>query len=70
MNNRQLNILLIIYTFFILIVTLFAILIITHKNDKISELDKKNKELQQELIDYKWQIEQVPYVIESWCNGE
>lgn len=70
MTNRQLNILLIIYTFLILTVMLFAILIITHKNDEIVKLTKKNVELNQEIIDYKWQIEQVPYIIESWCNGE
>lgn len=70
MTNRQLNILLIIYTFLILTVMLFAILIITYKNDEIVKLTKKNEELNQEIIDYKWQIEQVPYIIESWCNGE
>lgn len=32
------------------------------KNDK---LEKENAKLQQEIIDYKWQLEQVPLVIES-----
>ena len=46
-------------------------------NAQISELKKENEnlqheneKLQQENTDYKWQIEQVPYVIENWCKGE
>lgn len=34
------------------------------------KLKKENGELKQEIIDYKWQIEQVPYIIENWCNKE
>lgn len=37
---------------------------------KNKQLNEENKELTEQIIDYKWQIEQVPYVIESWCNGE
>ena len=33
----------------------------------------ENEGLQQEIKDYRWQLEQVPYLIESnlesWCNG-
>ncbi len=36
---------------------------ISQKEDKISDLEKLNES-------YEWQIEQVPYVIESWCKGE
>lgn len=39
-------------------------------NAQISELKRKNENLQQQVKDYKWQIEQVPYVIEFWCKGE
>ena len=38
------------------------------------KIKRENQELHQEIIDYKWQLEQVPYLIEanleSWCNGE
>ena len=37
------------------------------ENDK---LKKENSELKQENIDYKWQIEQVPYIIEYGCKGQ
>lgn len=32
------------------------------KNDK---LEKENLMLQQQIIDYKWQLEQVPLIVES-----
>ena len=41
-----------------------------HRDIKIDKLNKENESLRQEIIDYKWQLEQVPYVIESWCNNE
>lgn len=34
------------------------------------KLKKENGELKQEIIDYKWQIEQVPYIIEYGCKGQ
>ena len=34
------------------------------------KLKKENDNLKQEIIDYKWQIEQVPYIIDYWCQGE
>lgn len=40
------------------------------RDHKIEQIQKENNELKQEITDYKWQIEQVPYIIESWCNGE
>ena len=40
---------------------------------KNEELTTENKMLKEEIRNYKWQLEQVPYVIEanieSWCNG-
>lgn len=60
----------IFYLFLVIVITSVSIAIITDKNKQITKLEKNNKELQQEVIDYKWQIEQVPYIIESWCNGE
>lgn len=50
-----------------IIVLYIFIIIITAKEKSI---EKENNELKQEIKEYKWQIEQVPYVIESWCNGE
>lgn len=41
-----------------------------NKEIKINRLTKENDALKQEIIDYKWQMDQVPYIIESWCNGE
>ncbi|MBQ9607824.1 MAG: hypothetical protein IJV15_00095 [Lachnospiraceae bacterium] len=64
------NKLFIFYLFLIVVITSASIIIITNKNRQITKLEKSNKELRQEVIDYKWQIEQVPYIIESWCNGE
>ena len=40
------------------------------RDHKIEQLQKENEKLNQEIIDYRWQIAQVPYIIESWCNGE
>lgn len=37
------------------------------ENDK---LKKQVIELKQENIDYKWQLDQIPYYIKYWCNGE
>ena len=40
---------------------------------KNESLTKENEMLRDEIAEYKWQLEQVPYVIESsldsWCNG-
>ena len=33
------------------------------------KLKKENSKLKQEIIDYKWQLEQVPFIIEYGCNG-
>ena len=40
---------------------------------KNESLTKENEMLRDEIVEYKWQLEQVPYVIESsldsWCHG-
>lgn len=72
------------YMFLVLTITLLAALIIIHVNDNVVKLTKENKEIKRELShkeerisdleklnkSYEWQVEQVPYVIEMWCNGE
>ena len=72
------------YMFLVLIITLSSALIIIHVNDNVVKLTKENKEIKRELShkeerisdleklnkSYEWQVEQVPYVIEMWCNGE
>lgn len=37
------------------------------ENDR---LKKEISELKQEIFDYKWQLEQVPYIIEYGCKGQ
>lgn len=49
---------------------IFIGVLLAIKDIKIEKLTKENNDLQQEITDYKWQIAQVPYIIESWCNGE
>lgn len=34
------------------------------------KLKKEKINLELKLNEYKWQIEQVPYIIENWCKGE
>lgn len=66
MNKNKL----ILYYLFMTILGLIVGGIVAYKDTKIEELTKENNELKQKIKDYKWQIEQVPYIIESWCNGE
>lgn len=51
-----------------MIIVLYIFIIIITVEAK--NIEKENNKLKQEITDYKWQIEQVPYIIESWCNGE
>lgn len=37
---------------------------------KIKKIEKENTKLKQEITEYKWQLEQVPYIIEYGCKGE
>ena len=59
----------ILYSFMIILGNIMGI-IIAKKDIEIEKLKRQRSTLQQEIIDYKWQLEQVPYIIESWCNGE
>ena len=57
--------LLIIYILLILLITITSAIIIIDKNKKISNLKEENKELKNMNIEYKWQLEQVPLIVES-----
>lgn len=41
---------------------------IEKRQNEINKLDKKNKELQVELHDYRWQIEQYAYMYNKYCG--
>lgn len=56
---------LIIYILLILLITITSATIIIDKNKKISNLKEENKELKNMNIEYKWQLEQVPLIVES-----
>lgn len=45
-------------------------IMMAERDVKIERLVKENNQLREDNQYYKWQIEQVPYIIESWCNGE
>lgn len=60
----------IIYLLISTMIGIFIGSILASKDIKIEKLTKEKEKLQQEITDYKWQISQVPYIIESWCNGE
>lgn len=57
--------LLIIYILLIILITIISATIIIDKNKKISNLKEENKELKNMNIEYKWQLEQVPLIVES-----
>ena len=69
-NNKTLFI---IYLFLIIVITSLAAAIIIDKNKEIIKLEKTNKELKELNIEYKWQLEEVPLIMESvkdsWCNN-
>ena len=54
------NLLLILLLIFMFIFTIWLCFSIKEKSD----LKKENAELHQQVIDYKWQLEQVQYIIE------
>lgn len=58
------NLLLVLFLILALIFTLWVGLSIKEKAD----LKKENARLQQQVTDYKWQLEQVQYIIE--CRGD
>lgn len=50
-----------------LILTIYVLLLILaiimfKQKDKIRDLTKENNDLKEQISDYKWQIEQIPYV--------
>lgn len=57
--------LLIIYILLILLITITSATIIIDKNKEISKLKEINLNLKYENKEYKWQLEQVPLIIES-----
>lgn len=65
MNNKHFGIVVASISFGITCLLLTALHIVAYK-----QVIKENTSLKQENIEYKWEIEQVPYIIEMWCNGE
>lgn len=57
--------LLIIYILLILLITITSATIIIDKNKEISKLKEINLNLKYENKEYKWQLEQVPLIVES-----
>lgn len=57
--------LLIIYILLILLITITSATIIIDKNKEIGNLKEENKELKNMNIEYKWQLKQVPLIVES-----
>lgn len=57
--------LLIIYILLIILITITSAGIIIDKNKEISKLKEINLNLKYENKEYKWQLEQVPLIIES-----
>lgn len=55
----------IIYILLISLITIKSAKIIVDKNNEIDKLKKINKELKELNIEYKWQLEQVPLIVES-----
>lgn len=51
------------------IIFMFPIIVLKIENNKLSD---KNDKLKQDIIYYKWQLEQVPIIMESvkdeWCK--
>ena len=57
--------LLIFYILLIILITIISATIIIDKNKEISKLKEINLNLKYENKEYKWQLEQVPLIVES-----
>ena len=55
----------IIYSLLVIVITLTATTIINNKSDEIGRLEKDNNELKEENDFLKWQLNEVPTIIES-----
>lgn len=53
-----------------LIIELFFMILLIGSKIENDKLKKQVIKLRQENIDYKWQLDQIPYYIKYWCNGE
>lgn len=53
-----------------LIIGLFFMILLIGSKIENDKLKKQAIKLRQENIDYKWQLDQIPYYIKYWCNGE
>lgn len=65
MINMKFRTLAIIYILFIALITILSASIIIDKIKEISKLEKTNKELKEQNIEYRWELEEVPNIIES-----
>lgn len=64
------NFMLFTMTFLFVFTLLLASIRTDSDNEKIKKVEKENTKLKQEITEYKWQLEQVPYIIEYGCKGE
>lgn len=64
------NFMLFTMTFLFVFTLLLASIRMDSDAEKIKKVEKENTKLKQEIIEYKWQLEQVPYIIEYGCKGE
>lgn len=55
----------IIYSLLVIVITLTAATIINNKSNEIGRLEKDNNELNEENEYLKWQLREVPIIIES-----
>ena len=68
MNDKNFMLFTMIFLFVFTLV--LASIRIDSDAEKINKLKKENTKLKQEITEYKWQLEQVPYIIEYGCKGE
>lgn len=64
------NFMLFTMTFLFAFTLVLASIRIDSDTEKIKKVEKENIKLKQEITEYKWQLDQVPYIIEYGCKGE